>query len=85
MKAQAADGSLEFWAIVDQVWGKEDEDRLLEYWKIIGLESMEEGFGNYVKRLSVDAARVLSFACGKTASFMTIVPSSDDDLQMVPG
>ena len=43
------DGSISFYAIINQVCGKVDEEKIFKYHKIVGLESMNDCFGNYVK------------------------------------
>lgn len=52
--------------------------------RIVGLESMADCFGNYVKQLSVDSSQVQSFAVGATTAFMIMQQQSKQTVSMVP-
>ena len=76
------DNQIQHYAIINQIWGKENEDDLLKYWKIVGIDTLNDYFGNYIKSLAIDSSKVTSFACAKTATFMsTQDDSSSSDRQ----
>ena len=78
------DVTVSFFAILDQFRGKTDEETLMSYYKIVGLESMSDYFGNYIKCLSLDTSKVMSFASGKSTAYMIMQQQASQDVSMVP-